>query len=243
MDIIISAKILLDFVKNMNSLKASLENIISFINSKIETDRISDKDTIAMVKYISKKIDSILISFFNYYAKLNKYNNVQELISKTADKDNILFSIIEKNQKDQFIGIIYPLNEYNQMIYDLENINTNMNYLRENLKIINDKIIDDIDTELKQPKSNILEFYHVKKYPVQPTSNYISELNNIIQCMENTTNYIDICIETIITYLNENGILKSAQNILDDLVHDDDNYDRYNKKVKYIFMAFNFEEE
>jgi len=158
-------------------------------------------------------------------------------------KGDIQFSITDKNQKDRFIGIIYPLDEYRQIIYDLENINTNVNLLRDKVISVNDNIGNDIDTELKQPKGKILEFHLVEKYPVQSAVNYGNELNDILQFIQTTINYLDICIETIITYLNENGILKSAQNVVDELVPDEDNYRSYDDTVKYIFMPFNYTDE
>lgn len=243
MEIIISANILLGFVKSVNILKLSFDNIVSFINEKIKADRISDKDTIAVIKYISNKLDNILITYFNYYGKLNKYKNVQELISKTADKDDIQLSITEKNEKEQFLGIIYPLDEYIQIIYDLENINTNINILKDKIKSVSEIIINDMETEIKQPKGKIIEFHLVKKYPVQSASSYLNELNDIIQYIEAIINYLNICIETIITYLNEIGILKSAQDILDIVNSDEDYYSNYDDKVKYIFMSFNYNDE
>jgi len=235
-NIIINVNILLDFVKDINKIKTTITNIISFINDKIDENRISDKDTSAIIKYISKNNDKIIALFFNYYAKLNKFNMIQDLIKNAKNKEDISFSIIDQEQKNNYLGVIYPLDEYAQMVNDLENINTYMNSLKEEINAINKKITVDVDKDLRKPKDKIIKFHLVKPYPVQETTNYINDLNNIMDYMKKITYYIDICIESIFTYLEESCILKSKQYI-------DNYYDNYEDTVKFIFMPFDITEE
>jgi hypothetical protein len=235
MNIVIDANILFQHTNAMRRLNRTLNNCMEYINEKMSENRISSKDTGFLIKYIKTKLNNIVQLYFESYGKLNKYEEIEKLVSeKAALGNNIMFTIYDEKFQN-FLGIKYTDDAYGQMVLDLNNIQVFIDLLFADVQNIENQILADIENEKKLPDDNIIAFHHVKPGPFQKSENYKAQIEKLFTSFQNLNNILNINIDAIENYLVESNVLKTYSEVLDEI---NDNDDDDEEKDKYIFMVY-----
>jgi hypothetical protein len=207
---------------------------MEYITEKMSENRISNKDTSFLIKYIKMKLNNIVQLYFESYGKLNKYEEIEKLVSeKTAFSNNIMFTIYDEKFPN-FLGIKYSDDAYGQMVFDLNNIQVFIDLLFADVQNIENQILTDIENETRLPGDNIITFHEVKPSPFQKSEIYKEQIEKLLTSFQILSNVLNINIDAIENYLVESNVLKTYSEVLDELNDDDDD----KEEDKYIFMVY-----